>query len=391
MPGKGSPAAPARSLALTRVLALAFAASLAACTSAPPETALPTPAATHEAGTIAVTALLDLSGNRAPRGDPQRNAMQQWVDAQRGTPRVKLRIVDVGGSDAKLLLELKRLSLAGGTDAVIVGVPVIPDDTLSSAVAQLARPVLFTLPVADPSTAGAGGRWMFGLAPSPDALARVAVDSLPSRTTPAVVVTSGTLVSGREELAIASVFRSQERPSPFVLSAAPDHPDQLDQRDQRDQRDVFAQRLRPFARAGSVVFFTGAAADYLSPARLIPNDGTGGPTVFLSYLTDANDAGRLGEAAAAARWPALRRTVGSALGTHAATATDALALLASSGDGTADAERSREKIESGTFAGIAATYSFTPSRHTGVDRSDVTIVSWEGGRIVAARAIGVTR
>ena len=352
---------------------------LAACAPAAPVTIEPSPVATHEAGTINVTALLDLSGNRAPKGDAQRNGMQQWADAQRGAPRLKLRIVDVAGSDAKLLLELKHLSEAGVTDAVIIGVPAVIDDGLSRAVALLARPVLFTLPIPDPLTVGESGRWMFGLAPSLDALARVTVDSLPARTTPAIVVTSGTLVAGREELAITSMFRTQERPAPLVLSAAP------------DQRDLFAQRFRTVARSGSVVFFTGAAFDYLSPVRLIPSDATNGPSVFLSYLTDASDANRLGDGASIVRWPALRRAIGTSTGMQAATAADALALLVSAGDGTGDAERSRAKIEGGTFAGIATTYSFTPSRHSGVDQGDLALVAWEGGRIVAARPIGASR
>ena len=365
-----------------RVLAPALAGLavlLAACTSAPPVAAGPSPTATHEAGTIAVTVLLDLSGNRGPKGDAQRSAMQQWADAQRGTPRLRLRIVDVGGSDAKLLLELKRGAEAGDADAFVIGVPALVDDVLSHAIALVKRPVLFTLPVPDPSTAGDGGRWMFGLAPSPDALARATVDALPSRATPAVVVTSGTLVAGREELALGAAFRAQERPMPFVMSAAPDH------------RDTFSQRFRPFASPGSVVFFSGPAADYLSPLRLIPTDTTSGVTVFLSYLTDASDASHLGDVAPATRWPALRRAIGSVLGSHATTATDALALLLFASDGTGDAERSRARIEDATFAGIATTYSFTPSRHIGVDVADIALVAWDGGRIVAARPIGGVR
>lgn len=331
---------------------------------------------TREPGTIAVTALLDLSGSRGPKGDAQRNAMQQWADAHRGSPRVKLRIVDVAGSDAKVLLELKHAADSGDADAVVIGVPATVDDPFARAVGLLARPVLFTLPVVDPVTAGESGRWMFGLAPSPDALARVTVDALPA-TTPAIVVTSGTLVSGREELAIGAVFRREERPLPFVMS------------DAADQKD-FAQRFRPYARAGSAIFFTGAASDHLSPTRSIPNDATG-PSVYLSYLTDAVDAGRLGDAAAVTRWPALRRATSTALGTHAATATDALELLASAFDAGGDPERARAKIENGTFAGIATTYSFTPSRHSGVDLAEVLLVSWENGRIVAARPAGASR
>jgi len=356
-----------------------LAVLLAACAPAVPVTIEPSPVATHEAGTITVTALLDLSGPRAPKGDAQRNAMQQWTDAQRASPRLKLRVVDVSGSDAKVLLELKHLSEAGVTDAVVIGVPTVLDEALSRAVALLARPVLFTLPIADPQTIGESGRWMFGIAPSLDALARVTVDSLPAGTTSAIVVTSGTLVAGREELAIASVLQAQKRPAPLVLSAAP------------DQRDLFAQRFRTLARAGSAVFFTGAAFDYLSPVRLIPADATNGTSVFLSYLTDASDANRLGDGASIVRWPALRRAIGTSTGMQAATAADALALLASAGDGSGDAERSRAKIEGGTFAGIATTYTFTPFRHSGVDLGDLALVAWESGRIVAARPIGASR
>lgn len=358
---------------------IAIALLIAACTAPPPTLSTPAPSPTREAGTYAVTALLDLSGNRGPRGDAQRTAMQQWIDAQRGTPRVKLRIVDVAGSDAKLLLELKRASDAGDTDAFVIGVPEILDDTLASAIALSRRPVLFTLPIPEP--AGDAARWIFGLAPTPDAIARVLVDALPTRTTPGIVVTSGALASGREELALTAVFRADGRPMPFVMRAAPSQP---------DERELFAQRFKPFASTGSGVFFTGPAASYLDPVRVVPNaDATTTVLVFLSYLTDANDAGRLGEAAAGVRWPGLRRPTTATIATHAASATDALALLAASADPAGDAERSRARIEGGTFAGIATTYSFTASRHTGVDPREIVLLAWENGRVVAARPVSV--
>lgn len=353
-----------------RAAAACLALLIAACSSAPPSAHESTPAPTREPGTIAVTVLLDLSGNRAPRGDAQRSAMQQWADSQRGTPRVKLRIVDVAGSDAKTLLELKRSAEATDTDAVVIGVPTVLDAALARAVDQLGRPVLFTLPVTEPTTVGSAGRWMFGLAPSVDALARVLVDAVPSRSTPAVVVTSGTLVAGRDELALTSVFGAQERPAPFVLSAAP------------EQRDAFTQRFRLFARAGTAVFFAGATADYLSPVRLIPNDATSGASVFLSYLTDASDAGRLGDAAGIIRWPTLRRALAAPLGTPAATAVDALALIGSASASLGEPERTRATIEEGTFPGIATTYTFTPSRHSGVGLADIALVTWQNGRAV---------
>jgi hypothetical protein len=359
-----------------RASLIALALLVAACTAPPPSTVSSTPAPTREPGTYAVTAFLDLSGARGPRGEPQRAAMQQWADAQRAALRVKLRIVDVAGSDAKLLLELKRAADAGDTDAFVVGVPAILDDTLARAIALVRRPVLFTLPIPEP--AGDVARWMFGLAPAPDVIARALVDALPSRTTPAIVVTNGSLAAGREELAIGDTFRADGRPLPFVMSAAP------------DRRDQFLQRFKPFATTGSGVFFAGAALSYFDPVRLLPaTEPTTNVLVFLSYLTDVSDAGRLGDAAPSVRWPGLRRPASLPGGTHAATATDALAMLAASADAAGDPERSRARIEGGTFAGIATTYAFSASRHTGVDAREVVLLAWENGRVVAAHPTSV--
>ncbi|HEV2250699.1 MAG TPA: hypothetical protein VGT60_09350 [Candidatus Limnocylindria bacterium] len=345
---------------------------LGGCAAPPPSTASPTPSPTREAGTYAVTALLDLSGIRGPRGDAQRTALQQWSDTQQAAPRIKLRIVDVGGSEAKLLLELKRASDAGDTDAFIVGVPATLDDPLLAAIALVKRPFLFTLPIAEPR--GDAARWIFGLAPTPDAIARALVDALPSRTTPGIVVTSGSLASGREEQALSATFRADGRPMPFVLSALPD-------------RDLFAQRVRPLLGTGSGMFFTGPAMSYLAPQRVVPAaDATTSVLVFLSYLTDPTDAGRLGAAAPGARWPGLRRPAAAGRGTHAATATDAIALLAASADpaGAPDPERTRARIEGGTFAGIATTYRFSAIRHIGIDSGEIALLAWESGRVVVA-------
>jgi hypothetical protein len=350
------------------VIAIAL---LVSCSAPTPTTVVPTPSPTREDSTYAVTVLLDLSGSRGPRGDAQRSAMQQWTDAQRGTPRLKLRIVDVAGSDAKLLLELKRAADAGDTDAFVVGVPATIDDALASAIVLVKRPVLFTLPIAEPT--GEAARWIFGLAPAPDALARALVDALPAHSTPAVVVTNGTLASGREEQALIATFRADGRPMPFVLSAAP------------EQRDTFAQRSKPFFSGGAAVYFTGSATGYLDPQRIVPAAAVAPSFEFLSYLTDATDASRLGDAAPAVRWPGLRRPTVTGSGTHAATATDALALLAASADAAGDPERTRARIEGGTFAGIATTYVFSASRHLGVDAREITLLAWQGGRAVIAR------
>jgi len=352
------------------VIALALLA--VTCAAPIPPTIAPSPSPTREPGTYAVTVLLDLSGARGPRGDAQRSAMQQWADAQRGAPRLKLRIVDVAGSDAKLLIELKRAADAGDTDAFVVGVPATIDDALASAIALVKRPVLFTMPIAEPS--GDAARWMFGLAPTPDALARAVVDALPARSTPAVIVSSGTLASGREELALLSTFRGDGRPMPFVLSAAP------------EVRDTFAQRSKPFFSGSTALFFAGPASSYLDPQRIIPGaDPTVPGLVFLSYLTDAADASRLGDATSAVRWPGLRRPTVAGSGTHAATAADALALLAASADAAGDPERTRARIEGGTFAGIATTYAFSAARHIGIDPREITLLAWQGGRAVVAR------
>src|SRR5258708_1885300 len=156
--------------------------TIASCTATPPVVAAATPSPTREPGTIAVTALLDLCGSRGPKGDAQRGAMQQFVDAQRGSPRVKLHVVDVAGSDAKLLLELKRSADTGDADAIVVGVPAIADETLIAAVALLGRPVLFTLPLAEPS--GPGAPCMFLLAPPPAPAAPPLAPALPPPSTP---------------------------------------------------------------------------------------------------------------------------------------------------------------------------------------------------------------
>ena len=296
--------------------------------------------------------------------------MQQFVDTQRGAPRLKVRFVDVAGSDAKLVVELKRAADAGDADAVIVGVPPTLDDALLGAIALLGRPVLFTLPIAVPT--GDAARWMFGLAPIPISLAHAAASALPARSTPAVIVTSGTLASGREEQALTAAFREEGRPMPFVLSAAP------------EVRDTFSQRAKPYVNSSTALLFAGPAASYFDPQRLLPDPAASGP-VFLSYLTDPTDASRLGDAASTVLWPGLRRPTAAGIATHAATATDALALLAAKADPTGDPERTRARIEGGTFAGIATTYAFSTSQHVGVDPREIALLAWKGGHAVIAR------
>src|SRR2546430_14610718 len=88
----------------SRLVALALL--LAACRASPPVVA-PTPAPTHELGALSVTALLDLSGARAPSGATQRDALQLWL-AQPGSrpPPGRLRVVDRTGRAAPAVLGL---------------------------------------------------------------------------------------------------------------------------------------------------------------------------------------------------------------------------------------------------------------------------------------------
>src|SRR5258708_11599591 len=122
--------------------------TIASCTATPPVVAAPTPSPTREPGTIAVTALLDLSGSRGPKGDAQRGAMQQFVDAQRGSPRVKLHVVDVAGSGAKPPPELKRSPDTADAAAIIAGLPATPAGAPIAAAPSLVPPALFPPPPA---------------------------------------------------------------------------------------------------------------------------------------------------------------------------------------------------------------------------------------------------
>src|SRR6266542_2303066 len=202
-------------------LGLAVLSTLGACTGATPLPPAATSPPPREAGTIAVTALLDLSGGRAPKGDAQRNAMQLWVDQQQArgtTPRVRLRVVDLAGSDARLLLELRHAGGSADADAIVIGVPVQLDDVMLAALALVGRPILFTLPITEPAGRGEGARWAFGLAPPPEAIARLAVSALPALTTPAVVVSDESPLAVRERLALQREFERQQRPAPTPIA-----------------------------------------------------------------------------------------------------------------------------------------------------------------------------
>jgi ABC-type branched-subunit amino acid transport system substrate-binding protein len=384
---------------------LALLVLLSAC-AAPPPTATATPSPTHDPASLNVTAFLDLSGGRAPKGDAQRKALQLWVDQQQGrsaAPRLKLRVVDVAGSDARLLIELHRIAEEDLADAIVIGVPIAPDDTLLRAIELARRPVLFTVPLGEPAGRGAGGRWTFGLAPTPEQIAAVDRGLLPAGplagTVSAIIVTDESPAAVRERTALQAEFAARGGAVPTVL------------RIQSGERDLFPTRLRPALAVSVALYFAGPAGSYLAPARLLPSPtATTGFVTVLSFLTDASDLGQLHEAAPVTRWPGTRNiitgqydpTTGSGAGraafaraytdrhgpptTQAALAYDALGLIAYAADRVGSApERLRERIESGTFAGIATSYAFTPSRHAAFDASDLVLLAWDGGQPVLGR------
>src|SRR5206468_2985359 len=282
-----------------RTLLFAVVMAISACTPAN-LASTPTPAPTRDPGSLNVSALLDLSGSRAPSGAPQRDALQLWADKHTiGSPRVRLRIVDVAGSPSKTVLELRRAAVEDRADAIVIGVPVDYDEAFAAAVQLAQVPVLFTLPIAEPATAGG---WAFALAPTPAQLARATLDQAAGR-----VVLSSTVVVSDE-----SVTAITER----------------------------AALVAELARRGVTA--------NANPAR----------AVFARSYTD-----RAGPPTSLA-----------------ATAYDALSLLATAAEGGFDPVRMRDRLQKGTFAGVATTYSFTMSRHAGFALEDIAFLGYTGAR-----------
>ncbi|GAC1455529.1 MAG: hypothetical protein NVSMB8_00950 [Candidatus Limnocylindrales bacterium] len=384
---------------------LTVLAVLSACTAPLPKV-IATSSPTHDPSTTNVTALLDLSGSRSPKGDAQRDALQLWVDQQQGratSPRLKLRIIDLAGSDARLFIELNHIAEDDLADAVIIGVPIAVDDTLLRAIELTKRPVLFTVPLAEPAGRGVGGRWVFGLAPTPGQIAAAERTVLPAgplaTAVSSIIVSDESAAAVRERTALQAEFAARGGPVPTVIRVP------------ATERDAFPERLRPALAVSVALFFAGPAGGYLAPTRLIPSPSAASAFVtVLSFLTDASDLGQLRDAAPAARWPGTRNIVtgqydpttgtGSAQfafsrayadrhgppTTQAALAYDALGLLARTAERVGSApDRLRERIESGTFAGIATSYAFTPSRHAGFDASDLVLLAWDGSQPVLGR------
>ncbi len=368
----------------TRAL-VALVLLLGACTAANPS-ATPTPTPTRDPNALNVTALLDLSGSRAPNGGPQRDALQLWADQHSsGTPRVKLKITDVASSPSKTALELRREVVEARADAIIVGVSVDYDDAFANVVQLAQVPVLFTLPIPEPATRGGG--WAFALGPTPAQLARVVLNGAAQRS----LLASGLLVSDESTTAISEriAFASElarRNVTPNVVTVTP--------------TDATG-KLRTLLATTTIVFFAGTPRSYLEAAR----SATVGTTLYLSYLCDFSDIGELRDAAPLAVWPGSRWVASSAAGTStaartsfvqvytdrsgpptsvAASAYDALALLSSAAEKSIDPVSVRNQLQSGTFAGVATTYTFSQSQHAGFNTGDLALLRYVAPRVPPA-------
>lgn len=383
-----TPSLTARAPSTAALVALALL--LGACMGANP-TVTPTPSPTRDPSALNVTALLDLSGTRAPNGAPQRDALQLWADQHSSaTPRVKLKVVDVAGSPSKTALEVRRAVVEDRADAIVVGVAVDYDDAFASVVQLAQVPVLFTLPIPEP--AARDGGWAFALAPTPTQLARSVLDDAARRS----VLSSGLVVSDESTTAVADRVALQSElarrrvTSTVVTVTASDA----------------TQKLRPLLGSTSSVFLAGTPRSYIDAARAV----TAGTTLYLSYLCELGEIGDLRDAASLAVWPGSRWIAAGAVATGgstlaragfvqtyadraggpptsvAASAFDALALLSSAAAEGIDPARVRDRLEARTFAGVATTYTFSPSQHAGFNTGDIALL-----RYVSAKAAPAVR
>jgi ABC-type branched-subunit amino acid transport system substrate-binding protein len=373
-----------------RGLAALLALALAACSARPAEIT-PSPSPTHEAGTTLVTVLLDLSGPRAPSGIAQRNAMQLWLDqaqARGGRPRLRARFVDLAGSDARLLVEVRRAAELDAADVLVIGVPFAYDETFARALAVARLPVVLTLPAPEPMSRSGGG-WAFGLAPTFGDLARAAVSDATQRGVlqPILLASDESPPAVAERLALATELGRRGHIPPTVVTVT--------------AQDA-AARVRAGASFARSAHFTGPGATYLDATRSLAAAGIT-PRVYLSYLMESSDASALREGAELATWPGSRNLAAASTApttperavfvqtyaarhgppsTLAASAYDALALVdaaAESAGGTPDRARLRDRLEATTFAGITTRYSFTPARHAGFDPVDLAYLRWSTG------------
>ncbi|MDQ2951136.1 MAG: ABC transporter substrate-binding protein [Chloroflexota bacterium] len=382
-----------------RVLALAFAVVLLSCTAAP-SVELPTPVPTHETGVLNVSVLLDLSGSRPPSGQPQRDAMLLWVEQlQRADVRLRLKFVDVGGSDARLLLELRRAAVEDHADAIVIGAAAILDEPLRQAVQIAAIPVLITVPTDEP-VARAGGRFTFALAPTPDTLTRLLVNDLAGQQllAPMLIAGNDSATAVQERNAFLAELRKRAVTAPTPVSLAlPDAP----------------ERVRGTAAVAKSVVLFGASAPYGDVIRAITVSPTA-PRVYLSYLTETADITNLREQSALVTWPGSpwttllttsvqraflrdftdRHGAPSALAAAAFDALTIIQIAALMAPSELEASQLRLRIETNAFRGVSTRYTFTPQRHAGFAPEDVVYLLWNthaGAPFVATQTNGTGR
>lgn len=379
-----------RSSAITGVRALAMLLILLTACGQTPQTVVavsPTP----EPGLLELTVLLDLSGDRAPRGDAQRNALTLWNDLAQPRGRVavrtRLNVVDIGGSDARLLIELRRAAVEARADAVIIGVPVsFATPGFAEAVQAAALPLLMTLPLDEP-VAERGGRWVFAMAPTPEQIARKVVrTSLSALDT--LLVTADDRPADPEIRAILGEWRRAASILPHEVRV-----------DRRTGSIQVAARLATLARR---VHLGGTPRSWNALGAAL-KQGPRGATYVLSYLTDHTDLGELRDGLDVI-WPAPLYLTPAAIPpnpaagarrqfvqsytdrhgpptAHAVALFDALSLLslAVERSGADDRERLRQELEVTTFAGIATTYAFSVTRHAGHSGEELGLYRLSGG------------
>lgn len=351
---------------------------LTACTSPPPR-AIDTPSPTPEAGVLNVTALLDLSGPNAAAGAHQREALGQWLARERvagappaaGAPPVKVRTIDVAGSEAKVLLELRRISLDRSADAVLVGAAAAYDDVLARAVELVALPVLFLEPIAVDPLAGPAGRWAFALAPSLAQLARAQVDDAIERGAlePSLVLVDAVdRVYPAAEALVRELARRGLRP-PERAALQPD-----------GSVPPAARAALPSMRGVECLARLPACRTLAGVARnaLAPTYFYLGWTVTPAQVREGDDLWPR------AIWPSFALEARGAMpSVHAAVAYDALTLLATAARsaGPDDPRGLRDALEAINMRLIATTYSFSPQRHSGADPVDIAFVGWAGSDV----------
>lgn len=336
--------------------------------------------------------LLDLSGSRAPRGDAQRNAVQLWqdLDQSRGGGRVRVRVsvIDVASSDARLLIELRRAAVESRADAVIVGVPISGATTGFADAARVAQlPILLTLPAVEP-VATVGGRWVFAIGPTPEQIARRVVQ-ITDRALDTLIITADARPPDPEIRAIVDEWMRVARTSPQQVRV--------------DRREDTLQTVTRVSASARRVHLGGPARDWAALGQALKqNVRPPGTTYVLSYLTEHTDLGEFRDGLDAV-WPAPLHLTLAAIPpnsaaaarrqfvqsytdrsgpptAHAAAAFDALSLLSLAAErvGADDRERLREQVEVTGFVGVTTTYAFSVTRHAGYSGDDLVLYRWSG-------------